>query len=81
MEIAVEQRVVSARFPSPEAAVELFGTRAAPIMAAQAALEAVGRWDDARAALVRMFRQAVTADGDGSRLDLGYTVATFEVAG
>ncbi len=79
VQLGFEARTVSARFPSPEAAVELFETRAAPIMAARAGLEAAGRWDDARVALVQLFSEAAVAEGDDCRLDLGYVIATFDV--
>lgn len=81
VDVAVEERTVSARFLSPEGAVELLETRAPPILAAREALTAAGRWEDARSALVALFSEAATADGEGCRLDLDYVVAVFDVTG
>jgi SAM-dependent methyltransferase len=79
--LTLDEHTVSVGFPSPEAAIELFETRAPPIMAARAALEAGGRWAEAREALVGLFRESAEDDGDGCRLGLDYVVATFDVAG
>ncbi len=79
VQLGFEERTVSARFPSPEAAVELFETRAAPVMAARAGLQAAGRWDDARVGLVQLFGASAASVGDDCRLDLGYVMATFDV--
>jgi len=83
VDMALEQRSVSAPFASPEAAVEFFESRAAPTMAAREALAGAGRWEDARGAVVQLFSEAATAEGEGDscRLALDYVVAVFDVSG
>jgi hypothetical protein len=51
------------------------------MMAAREALAGAGRWDDARAALVQLFSEAATAEGEGCRLALDYVVAVSDVSG
>ncbi len=77
--LEVDERTVPARFPLPQAALELFETSAAPIMAARHALEGADRWEDTRAALVELFDDAARPDGEGCRFELAYVIVVGEV--
>lgn len=80
VQLTLEEHTLPAWFPSPEEAVGLFETRSAHFMAARTALEAADRWADARGALVELFLESAVEDGEGCRFDLGYVVATFDLA-
>lgn len=74
VDCATETRTVRIQWPSLAAAVATFEQKPGPIQTMRRALEPLGRWPEARAALAELFRRFADRDSAGLALDVEYLV-------
>lgn len=74
VDCATETRTVRIRWPSLAAAVATFEQKPGPIQTMRRALEPLGRWPEARAALAELFRRFANQDSAGLAVDVEYLV-------
>lgn len=78
VELSVQETSVPIRLPSADNALTLFETKAAPVMAAQRAIEPTGRWPEARAAVLALFEARSAPDGT-CHVDPAYALTLAQV--
>ena len=71
-----DREVVDLEFPSAEAALEFYATRAGSVLAARAVLEPEGRWEDLHEDLFEFFARHGRPDDDGVSWAGEYLVIT-----